>query len=393
MQRSRLLLRRWIIAISIVLILLALVIWTIRPSPFYEWMGSAELTNFNNPLSIIREWTNGGHAPMTPTGFMTLFPIFDLLSLLALLGALGILLVLLAGHWRRNQRTGSWLTRSIPLSRLPRIGVRVRTAMVLIAILGLDLGLEIVAWRNWRLRERYQGQAHQFGKSEAFWRDSRHNAEVRLAKVERDTSLGPEMDSWTPAARAAVRAHSHDLWRYQFDHASDRLAFYAELRRRYERAAAELPPQMPPDPAPPGEDEPRSRGLFIQGPHARALADCAQQIRRYPDLPWGHRLLAWILASCPEARFRDGKRAVAEATRAAELTNWKDSDALRALAAAYAEAGDFANAVRWQQRSLEVEQEFHKRFPPPNRGGMAAPSGSDSALELYKAGKPFRIER
>ncbi len=390
MQRPRLPSRRWILALSIVMILLALVIWTIRPGPFNEWLGSAWPTNFRTPLSILREWASGGLAPMTPSGFTTLFPIADLLSLLALLVALGILLFLLAAQWR-DRWTGSLLTRSIPLFRLPRVGVRVRTAMVLIAILGLGLGLEIVAWRNWKLRVGYLGQAHKFDESEASWRNTRHNYEVRLAKSDADATMGPERDSWTPAARAAARAHDHDLWRYQLDHASGQLAFYAELRQRYERAAIELPPQMPPDPAPPDWQAPP--GLFIQGPYARALADCDEVIRRYPDHPWPRRQRAWILATCPDAKLRDGKRAVTEATRAAELTNWNDADVLRALAAAYAETGDFASAVRWQQRSREVVQEFYKRFPPPNNGGMAAPSGADPALELYKAGKPYRMGR
>ncbi len=63
---------------------------------------------------------------------------------------------------------------------------------------------------------------------------------------------------------------------------------------------------------------------------------------------------AWIRATCPDSQHRDGRLAVASATRACELTNWKDTDALILLAAAFAEAGDFAEAVKWQQNVVSL---------------------------------------
>jgi tetratricopeptide (TPR) repeat protein len=51
---------------------------------------------------------------------------------------------------------------------------------------------------------------------------------------------------------------------------------------------------------------------------------------------------AWLRATCPEARFRDGRKAVTDARRACELTGWKNPMYLDTLAAACAELGDFA---------------------------------------------------
>ena len=45
---------------------------------------------------------------------------------------------------------------------------------------------------------------------------------------------------------------------------------------------------------------------------------------------------------------------VGYATTACELTPWKDWHALNSLAAAYAEAGKFTNAVKWQEKVVEI---------------------------------------
>ena len=58
------------------------------------------------------------------------------------------------------------------------------------------------------------------------------------------------------------------------------------------------------------------------------------------------------MAACPEAKYRDGRKAVESATRACELTEWKRSEFLDTLAAAYAESGDFDAAVTWQMRAI-----------------------------------------
>ncbi len=62
-----------------------------------------------------------------------------------------------------------------------------------------------------------------------------------------------------------------------------------------------------------------------------------------------------MLATCPEAGHRDGSRAIEDATRACELTEWEDGHALTALAAAHAEAGDLKKAVATQKRALADE--------------------------------------
>jgi serine/threonine-protein kinase len=89
--------------------------------------------------------------------------------------------------------------------------------------------------------------------------------------------------------------------------------------------------------------------------------------------------LARLLATCPDCQIRDGKRAVEYATTACDLTHWKTSSYLEALAAAYAEIGDFKEAILYQVRALEL--------PTPIGEPRAI---AKYRLELYRKGQPLR---
>jgi serine/threonine-protein kinase len=97
-----------------------------------------------------------------------------------------------------------------------------------------------------------------------------------------------------------------------------------------------------------------------------------------PDYP-ADRCLAWLLATCPDDKGRDGKRAVEHARTACERTGWKDPLCLDTLAAAYAEVGQFKEAVRYQTRALE---------DPALTDGLR--TAARQRLELYRQKKPFR---
>ena len=57
-------------------------------------------------------------------------------------------------------------------------------------------------------------------------------------------------------------------------------------------------------------------------------------------------MTAWLLATDPDAAVRNGGKAVALAERAAKISQGRDSRVLVALAAAYAESGDFTLAAQ-----------------------------------------------
>ncbi len=117
-----------------------------------------------------------------------------------------------------------------------------------------------------------------------------------------------------------------------------------------------------------------------KGEYAKAIADCSEAIRLDPRRAPAYELRAWIWATCSDERNRDGKRAVESATRACELTQWKEVDRLETLAAACAEAGDFDAAVKWQEKYLESLKEGPDKMVATAR------------LTRYRAKEPYHVE-
>ena len=85
-----------------------------------------------------------------------------------------------------------------------------------------------------------------------------------------------------------------------------------------------------------------------------ALEDYKAAIRLDAGFDEAYLSRAWLLASCPNVRLRDPKKAVESATKACELTHWHAPHDLGGLAAVYAETGDVTAALKWHARALEL---------------------------------------
>ena len=116
------------------------------------------------------------------------------------------------------------------------------------------------------------------------------------------------------------------------------------------------------------------------GRSREAVAQYREALRLNPNLIGALNNLAWELATSPDDKLRNGAEAVSLAERACELTHYGEPQFVGTLAAAYAEAGDFPEAVTTAE---DAER-------------LAAAAGSKDLaernrqlLELYRAHKPY----
>lgn len=100
--------------------------------------------------------------------------------------------------------------------------------------------------------------------------------------------------------------------------------------------------------------------LAAQGRTDEAVAELNETLRLNPDCTEALNNLAWTLATSPRAELRDGPRAVTLARHACELTRFRQTVFIGTLAAAYAEAGNFDDAVATAQRACEVARQNGK---------------------------------
>ena len=94
--------------------------------------------------------------------------------------------------------------------------------------------------------------------------------------------------------------------------------------------------------------------------------------------------LAWSLATSTDAKIRDGKRAVQLGQQACELTEYKPTVFIGTLAAAYAEAGRFDDAVATAQKAIANAQ---------RQGETNLVQRNQEFLQLYLAHKPYHEQK
>jgi tetratricopeptide (TPR) repeat protein len=114
---------------------------------------------------------------------------------------------------------------------------------------------------------------------------------------------------------------------------------------------------------------------------AAAAASYRECLRLAPDSPPALNNLAWLLATCPEASVRNGAEAVSCGEKLCRLTEYREPMFIGTLAAAYAEAGKFAEAVKAAEQARALADQA---------GNKTLADRNASLLELYRQGKPFR---
>jgi tetratricopeptide (TPR) repeat protein len=91
--------------------------------------------------------------------------------------------------------------------------------------------------------------------------------------------------------------------------------------------------------------------------------------------------LAWLLATSQDASVRNGPKAVELAKQADRLVGGTNTLVLRTLAAAYAENGEFANAIRTAQSAMQLAR---------MQGEDSLTTDLVEQIALYRLGMPYR---
>ena len=121
-----------------------------------------------------------------------------------------------------------------------------------------------------------------------------------------------------------------------------------------------------------------------QGKPAEAKSRFEQALKIKADNPETLNNYAWFLATYPEGTFRDGARAVTLAKQACELTKDGVPHFLDTLAAAYAEAGQFDEAVKTAERTVAAAEEA---------GDKDLAWGVRARIQLYKTRRAYHGQK
>lgn len=125
-----------------------------------------------------------------------------------------------------------------------------------------------------------------------------------------------------------------------------------------------------------------SRGIAFaeNGQYDKAIFDYDKAIEINPGCAEAYNGKSWILATCRDAIYRDGAKAVELAKRAVELS--PDGCYLDTLAAAYAEVGKFDDAITTQEKAIDL---LKREGMPKNMIYQGI-----KQLKSFKAHKPWR---
>jgi tetratricopeptide (TPR) repeat protein len=121
-----------------------------------------------------------------------------------------------------------------------------------------------------------------------------------------------------------------------------------------------------------------ANALLRQGQTGEAIAQLKRAFDLQPRNVAIENSMAWMLATAPQAALRDGARAVELAEQATRATGGGNPIILRTLAAAYAQAGRFPDAVQTAQKALELAQ-----------ANSALGGALLREIKLYQAGQPI----
>jgi len=123
--------------------------------------------------------------------------------------------------------------------------------------------------------------------------------------------------------------------------------------------------------------------LVQKGEPEAAIAHYEVAIKLSPDFVGAENNYAWVLASCTNAAVRNGTKAVELARRANQTADSKNMIVLRTLAAAYAEAGRFSEAIDSALQALQLAKA---------QNSTTWINAIQAEIGLYQNKQPFRAD-
>jgi tetratricopeptide (TPR) repeat protein len=200
-------------------------------------------------------------------------------------------------------------------------------------------------------------------------------AEYRAVLKLEEKVLGPEHpDTLTSRNNLADALYAQDKY-------AEAEAEYREVLKLEEKVlGSEHPDTL-------GSRNSLAEALYAQGKYVeaeaehRAVLKLAEKVlgSEHPNTLSSRNDLAWILATCPDAKIRNGSEAMALATNVCKLSQWSNASYLDTLAAAEAEVGLFDAAVKHQQQALDLA-----------KAGKVDVKDLESRLSLYQQHKKYR---
>ena len=124
--------------------------------------------------------------------------------------------------------------------------------------------------------------------------------------------------------------------------------------------------------------------LLSLGRPNEALYHLQKALESAPYDAEAQKNMAWIMATSPDSRIRNGAKAVELAERANQLTDGRNPLMLIILAAAYAEAGRFSEALSTAERAVQAANDS---------GDVALAHAARAHIAHYRSGQPVRDVR
>lgn len=136
------------------------------------------------------------------------------------------------------------------------------------------------------------------------------------------------------------------------------------------------------------------------GEWKKSIEDSEHALELQPYHQLAASFLIGQLVTCPDAKMRDGQRALKLAQAACARTEWKRPEFVAQVAAAYSEVGEFENATLLQEQALGLVDDSDQGLRQDMKVWWSCTipffvrlnkNGAAESLRLYEQKKPFHL--